>query len=135
MMLGLTKKLLYCYRKNSYEYYPFGYIKEKSFSETEQKTVLNYLQEITNWKEEKIRENKTASSSNSEEIEISGGGAYVAEPGTGKINEDGQYVFPRMNGNMWMSQLLPLMIQKNPMILRCMFHLQDLRKSWKKSAI
>lgn len=91
MMLALAKKLLYCYRKNSYEYYPFGYIKEKVFSEAGQKKVQKYLLELTNLDEDVITEK--SASSNSEEIDISGEGAYVAKPGAGKMNEDGQYVF------------------------------------------
>ena len=92
MMLGVTRKLLYCYRKNSYEYYPFGYVKEKVFSEKEQNVVLEYLQELTGMdKAEITEENHNASSS--DDIEISGEGAYVAEPGSGSVNEKGQYVF------------------------------------------
>ena len=118
MMLGLTRRLLTCYRNNSYEYYPFGYIKEKVFSKSEQNIVLGYLQEITGLdkasilkntgevilKESKESEksetlNDSVRSKNVKEspdvsgIDISGKGAYVAEPGTGNMNEAGKYEF------------------------------------------
>lgn len=32
MMIGATNRLLNNYRSNSYEYYPFGYVKEKTMS-------------------------------------------------------------------------------------------------------
>ena len=109
MMLAVTKRLLHCYRDNSYEYYPFGYIKEKVFSETEQNKVLQYLQEITGMErtviEEDIREKiseepgdsgaatDSENSISSFEIEISGPEAYVAKPGAGSMTETGKYVF------------------------------------------
>lgn len=112
MMLALTRKLLHCYRNNSYEYYPFDYIKEKSFSKSEQAKVSGYLQEITGMDEAALlketgdvapkepektdiptEESDSDNSSNSFEIDISGKGAYVAEPGTGNMNEAGQYEF------------------------------------------
>lgn len=132
MMLAVTRKLLHSYRDNSYEYYPFGYVKEKVFSESEQNIVLNYLQEITGMdKAEIVSDTKNADNSflgesenseklgktdeseetektnleeseisrdtnnykDSSEIEISGNGAYIAKPGTGSMNEAGQYEF------------------------------------------
>lgn len=118
MMLGLTRRLLTCYRNNSYEYYPFGYIKEKVFSESEQNIVLEYLQEITGLdkagilkdtgetilKESKeseksetlsdsVKSKNVKESSDISGIDISGEGAYVAEPGTGNMNEAGKYEF------------------------------------------
>lgn len=124
MMLAVARKLLHSYRDNSYEYYPFGYVKEKVFSEPEQNIVLNYLQEITgmdkaeivndtgdtektNLEESeepgKLEESEESEESeisrdtnnykDSSEIEISGNGAYIAKPGTGSMNEAGQYEF------------------------------------------
>jgi len=100
MMLAVTKKLLYCYKKNSYEYYPFGYIKEKVFSKSEQARVLKYLQEITGMDRAEILKDteetipkESSDSKDSSEIQISGQGAYVAKPETGSLNEAGQYTF------------------------------------------
>ncbi len=121
MMQGLTKKLLHSYKNNSYEYYPFGYFKTKVFSDSEQKTVLGYLQEITGLDQTELLKdtgeiNETVpeqaeeaemseetsdldKSGGSEEdsdssgIGVSGKGKYVAEPGTGRMNEAGQYKF------------------------------------------
>lgn len=90
MMIGATKQLLDNYRNNSYEYYPFGYVKEKTFSEEEQSTILSYLQELTGFNESLINgiyENKDA-----EDFQISGGGAFVLNPGQGSMNENGQFV-------------------------------------------
>lgn len=118
MMIGLTRKLLNCYKNNSYEYYPFGYIKVKAFSKSEQNIVLKYLKEITGMDKDKIlggtekttlkepedTENpeglsgseKTGDSKeilDSSESGISGEGQYIAKPGTGYMNEAGQYEF------------------------------------------
>jgi len=98
MMLALTNKLLHSYRSNSYEYYPFGYIKEKVFSESEQNVVLKYLQEITGMDKAEIAKDRGESkeskeSQDSSEVEISGEGAYVAKPGAGSMEETGKYVF------------------------------------------
>ena len=118
MMLGLTRRLLTSYRNNSYEYYPFGYMKEKVFSEPEQNIVLEYLREITGLdkvgilkdtgktisKESKesekpetssdsVKSKNAKKSSDISEIDISGEGAYVAKPGTGNMNEAGKYEF------------------------------------------
>lgn len=107
MMSALTSKLLYSYRNNSYEYYPFGYIKEKSFSESEQAVILKFLKEITGMSTAEISDSQEETSSNNsekpsssdleqsekEQIKISGGGAYIAKPGAGSINEAGEYIF------------------------------------------
>lgn len=92
MMLGLTGRLLQSYRNNSYEYYPYDFIKEKVFSETEQKIVLRYLQEITGLDKDALQKD-TEKTSDSSEVEISGEGQYVAKPGAGHMNEAGQYEF------------------------------------------
>lgn len=92
MMLGVTIRLLHCYRQNSYEYYPFGYVKEKVFSEEEQKVVLKYLQELTGMDRAAIL-GADKNASDLDGIEISGNDAYVAEPGSGSMNEAGKYVF------------------------------------------
>lgn len=94
MMQGLTKKLLHSYQNNSYEYYPFDYIKIKVFSDSEQKMVLKYLQEITGLKEKEILTGTGETTDTiPEQIEASGEGQYIAEPGSGKMNEAGQYEF------------------------------------------
>lgn len=103
MMQGLTKRLLHSYKNNSYEYYPFDYIKVKVFSDSEQKTVLNYLQEITGLDQTELLKGtgettetppeQPEEASDSSEIGVSGEGQYIAEPGTGKMNEAGQYEF------------------------------------------
>ncbi len=84
MMQGLTKKLLHSYQNNSYEYYPFDYIKIKVFSDSEQKMVLKYLQEITGMKEKEILTGTGETTDTiPEQTEASGEGQYIAEPGTG----------------------------------------------------
>jgi len=118
MMQGLTKKLLHSYENNSYEYYPFDYIKTKVFSDSEQKIVLEYLQEITGMDQKELlmgteettpeqaeeaetpeetgdseKSGKSEDVSDSSEIGVSGEGQYIARPGTGKMNEAGQYEF------------------------------------------
>lgn len=121
MMQGLTKKLLHSYKNNSYEYYPFGYFKTKVFSDSEQKTVLGYLQEITGLDQTELlkdtgeiietvpeqaeeaempeetgdldKSGGSEEASDSSGIGVSGKGKYVAEPGTGRMNEAGQYEF------------------------------------------
>lgn len=97
MMLAVTKKLLHCYKDNSYEYYPFGYIKEKNLSEAEQNQILQYLQEITGMDKPAIEKGDEEAIAEepktSPEIEISGPEAYEAKPGTGSMDEAGRYVF------------------------------------------
>lgn len=90
MMFGAVARLLDSYRKNSYEYYPFGYVKTKTLSEEGQRAILSYLEELTGMGEEAI--NGAAEGRGEEEFRISGGGAYVLEPGQGSMAENGQYV-------------------------------------------
>ena len=90
MMVETTERLIDNYRSNSYEYYPFGYVKRKTLSEKEQAEVLLYLKELTGLDEPSIigtDENRA-----SEDIQISGGGAYVLNPGQGGTFENGQFV-------------------------------------------
>lgn len=89
MMVSVTKRLLSCYRNNLYEYYPFGYVKEKVLSKKEQSKILQYLKEITGMREEIIKGSEVAQS---DEINVSGGGAYVLEPNKGTMNESGQFI-------------------------------------------
>lgn len=89
MMVSVTKRLISCYRDNSYEYYPFGYVKEKTLSENEQNKVLQYLKEITGMDEETIKGDEETQS---DEINVSGGGAYVMGPNKGSMNENGQFI-------------------------------------------
>lgn len=97
MMLGLTKKLLHSYQDNSYEYYPFDYIKVKVFSDSEQKIVRKYLQEIMGREPEGLGDaanpDRSEENPDTPEVGISGEGRYIAKPGTGKMNEAGQYEF------------------------------------------
>ena len=89
MMTGATKRLLDNYRSNLYEYYPFGYVKEKRLSEKKQAAILLYLTELTGLDELSVigvEENLTP-----EEIQISGGGAFVLSPGQGGTYENGQF--------------------------------------------
>lgn len=93
MMTGATKLLIYNYRDNRYPYYPFGYVKEKTMSEKEQAVILQYLIELTGLSEQAI--NGTADGTgdtNVGDISISGGGAFILEPGKGSTNESGQFV-------------------------------------------
>lgn len=90
MMLSATSRLLDCYRRNSYEYYPFGYVKEKVMSDKEQKTILMYLVEITGLDEQTIK--GTKENWGEDDIQVSGGGAYVLSPNKGEMNENGQFV-------------------------------------------
>lgn len=89
MMIGATKRLLSDYRNNSYEYYPFGYVKEKTLSEKEQSTILSYLQELTGFNASLI--NGTYETKAEEDFQISGGGAFVLNPGKGST-ENGQFI-------------------------------------------
>lgn len=90
MMAGATKRLLNSYQSNCYEYYPFGYVKEKKLAEKEQATVLSYLQELTGRKEP--LENGKEENSGLEDFQISGGGAFILNPGQGSTNENGQFI-------------------------------------------
>lgn len=90
MMIGATKRLMSSYRSNSYEYYPFGYVKEKTLSEKEQSIVLSYLQELTGFNEKMI--NGEYENNATEDFQISGGGAFILNPGQGSMNENGQFI-------------------------------------------
>ena len=93
MMTGATNRLISNYRSNSYEYYPFGYVKEKTMSPQEQAVILQYLMELTGLSEQAL--NGTAGGTgdtNIGDIPISGDGAFILEPGDGSTNENGQFV-------------------------------------------
>lgn len=92
MMAGATARLLDSYRNNAYEYYPFGYVKTKTMSGEEQRMILSFLVELTGMSEETI--NGAAGKDGTEDFQISGGGAFVLEPGQGgmSMNESGKYV-------------------------------------------
>lgn len=90
MMMSATNRLLDCYRRNSYEYYPFGYIKEKVMSAEEQETILMYLKELTGLNEQVL--DGTKEESGEDDIQVSGGGAYVLAPNKGEMNENGQFI-------------------------------------------
>ncbi len=101
MMTGATKRLINNYRSNRYEYYPFGYVKEKAMSTKEQAAILQYLMELTGLSEQALAgetdeetNGKTdgTGDSNVGDIPISGGGAFVLEPGKGGTDENGQFV-------------------------------------------
>ncbi|MCI9338211.1 MAG: ABC transporter permease [Lachnospiraceae bacterium] len=90
MMMEATKRLMENYRSNSYEYYPFGYVKRKKLSEKEQAAVLSYLKELTGLEESGIigtEENRDA-----EDIQISGGGAFILHPRQGGTFGNGQFI-------------------------------------------
>lgn len=90
MMAGATARLLESYRRNAYEYYPFGYVKTKTLSGEEQRVILSYLKELTGMNEGAI--NGGTGEDGAEDFQISGGGAFVFEPGQGSMNESGQFV-------------------------------------------
>ncbi len=97
MMTGATKRLINNYRSNRYEYYPFGYVKEKAMSTKEQAVILQYLMELTGLSEQALAgetDGETDGTGNADigDIPISGGGAFVMEPGQGSVNENGQFV-------------------------------------------
>ena len=98
MMVGATKLLMYNYRDNSYQYYPFGYVKEKTMSAREQAVILQYLMELTGLSEQELAGTAGGATdggtgdANVGDIPISGGGAFVLDPGKGSINENGQFV-------------------------------------------
>lgn len=93
MMIGATKLLMYNYRDNCYQYYPFGYVKEKTMSAKEQAVILQYLMELTGLSEQELAGTKDgAGDANIGDVSISGGGAFVLEPGKGSANENGQFV-------------------------------------------
>lgn len=90
MMIEATERLIDNYRSNSYEYYPFGYVKRKTLSEKEQAEILLYLTELTGLDEPSII--GTDENRDPEDIQISGGGAYVLNPGQGGTFENGQFI-------------------------------------------
>ena len=93
MMIGATNRLLDNYRNNHYEYYPFGYVKEKTMSAQEQKTILQYLMELTGLSEQAVNGVAAeADDTDMEDFSISGPGAFVLEPGQGGTYENGQFV-------------------------------------------
>lgn len=93
MMIEATKLLMYNYRDNCYQYYPFGYVKEKTMSAKEQAVILQYLMELTGFSEQTINGTMGgAGDTNIDDIIISGGGAFTLDPGKGEINENGQFV-------------------------------------------
>ena len=96
MMIGATKLLMYNYRDNCYQYYPFGYVKEKTMSAKEQVVILQYLMELTGLSEQELAGAKDGAGDTNDtnigDVPISGGGAFVLEPGKGDINEDGQFI-------------------------------------------
>lgn len=89
MMVEVTNRLIENYRSNSYEYYPFGYVKRKTLSRKEQAVILLYLKELTGLEESSMI--GTEESRDSEEIPISGD-AYVLHPGQGGTFENGQFI-------------------------------------------
>ena len=92
MMIGATKLLMYNYRDNCYQYYPFGYVKEKTMSAKEQAVIHQYLMELTGLSEQELAGTKDgAGDTNIGDVPISGGGAFVLEPGKGSTNENGQF--------------------------------------------
>ena len=93
MMIGATKRLINNYHSNRYEYYPVGYIKKKTLSTQEQAVILQYLKELTGLSEQALY----AAAGGADDIHvgdvpISGGGAYILEPGKGGTNDNGQFV-------------------------------------------
>lgn len=92
MMIGATKLLMYNYRDNCYQYYPFGYVKEKTMSPQEQTVILQYLMELTGLSEQAVNgETGETLDNDAEDFPISGPGAFVMEPGKGSTNENGQF--------------------------------------------
>lgn len=93
MMVGATNRLINNYRDNCYEYYPFGYVKEKTMSVQEQAVILQYLMELTGLDEQAISGAADGTNDNRVgDVPISGGGAFILEPGKGGTNENGQFV-------------------------------------------
>lgn len=93
MMIGATNRLINNYRSNRYEYYPFGYVKEKTMSPQEQTVILQYLMELTGLSERAVNgETGETRDSDTEDFPISGPGAFVMEPGQGGTYENGQFV-------------------------------------------
>lgn len=93
MMMGATNRLISNYRSNRYEYYPFGYVKEKTMSPQEQTVILEYLMELTGLSEQALTgATDGAGDTSIGDVPISGGDAFILEPGKGSTNENGQFV-------------------------------------------
>lgn len=93
MMMGATNRLIRNYRSNRYEYYPFGYVKEKTMSPQEQTVILEYLMELTGLSEQALTgATDGAGDTSIGDVPISGGDAFILEPGKGSTNENGQFV-------------------------------------------
>lgn len=93
MMIGATNRLINNYRSNHYEYYPFGYVKEKTMSAKEQTVILQYLMELTGLSEQVLDGTADGTGdTNIGDIPISGDSAFIVEPGKGNTNENGQFV-------------------------------------------
>ena len=93
MMMGATNRLISNYRSNRYEYYPFGYVKEKTMSPQEQTVILEYLMELTGLSEQALTgATDGAGDTSIGDFPISGGDAFILEPGKGSTNENGQFV-------------------------------------------
>lgn len=90
MMIETTRRLIDSYRNNSYEYYPFGYVKRKTLSEKEQAEILLYLKELTGLDGPSII--GADEKRDSEDMQISGGGAFVLNPGQGGTFKNGQFI-------------------------------------------
>ena len=93
MMTGATNRLIDSYRNNRYEYYPFGYVKVKTMSAQGQAAILRYLMELTGLGEQEI--NGTAEGTEDThigDVPVSGGGAFILEPGKGEMDGNGQFV-------------------------------------------
>lgn len=93
MMAGAVSRLISSYRSNRYEYYPFGYVKEKALSAKEQAAVLNYLTELTGLSEQAL-DGKSSGTEDARigDVTVSGKDAFILEPGKGGMNENGQFV-------------------------------------------
>lgn len=93
MMVGAANRLISSYRSNRYEYYPFGYVKEKTLSAAEQAAVLKYLTELTGLSEQTLNGiTDRTDDARIGDLPISGGGAFILDPGKGSTNENGQFV-------------------------------------------
>lgn len=93
MMVGAANRLISSYRSNRYEYYPFGYVKEKTLSAAEQAAVLKYLTELTGLSEQTLNGKPDGTDdARIGDLPISGGGAFILDPGKGGTNENGQFV-------------------------------------------
>lgn len=94
IMRGGTDILIIEYNNNSYATYPFGYYKEVSLSDTEQKEILNIICEITGLTEEQIENlpddyfpsvNGNIIRPNSD-VTFDENGSMIASMGTGENN-------------------------------------------------